>query len=186
MNRKLLETSNSLFVVIDVQQRLASAMTAETKEQVTDQIAVLLQASQTLTVPTIVTEQYPKGLGPTEPELAQYIDGDVHVVEKTCFSCLHSKSFADLVDSSGRQQIVLTGMEAHICVLQTAIELQETGYQVFVVEDAVCSRKKANQDNAMQRLKQVGVIVTNTESVLFEWLRDAKHAEFKTLSKLII
>jgi nicotinamidase-related amidase len=77
-------------------------------------------------------------------------------------------------------------MEAHICVLQTALALLAQGFQVFVVEDAICSRTQQNQDNALQRLRQAGVIITNTESVLFEWLSDAKHPEFRTLSKLIV
>jgi nicotinamidase-related amidase len=77
-------------------------------------------------------------------------------------------------------------MEAHICVLQTAMECQAAGFQVFVVEDGICSRRQDNKDNALHRLRQAGVVVTNTESVLFEWLRDAQHSEFRTLSKLII
>lgn len=186
MNKSLIETQSSLLVVIDVQQRLAAAMPQETKDQVIKQIGVLLQASEALAVPTVVTEQYPKGLGPTEPALTQATSEKLNTIEKTCFSCLHCRTFADQVDGSNKKQIILTGMEAHICVLQTALDLQHSGYQVFVVEDAVCSRTQANKDNAMHRLRQEGVIVTNTESVLFEWLRDAQHPEFKTLSKLII
>jgi len=88
--------------------------------------------------------------------------------------------------ASHRRQVILTGMEAHICVLQTALALLAQGFQVFVVEDAVCSRSQQNQDNAMQRLRQAGVIITNAESVLFEWLADAKHPQFKALSQLIV
>ena len=186
MSTSLLATSDSVFVIIDVQQRLAGAMPAEINNQVLKQLVVLLQATQVLAIPTLVTEQYPKGLGPTEAELTEHFGDAIKVIEKTCFSSLNSDEFAKQIAATGRQQIILTGMEAHICVLQTALQLQEKGYQVFVVEDAVSSRVKANQDNAMHRLRQAGVVVTNTESVLFEWLRDAKHTYFKTLSRLIV
>ena len=91
----------------------------------------------------------------------------------------------ETVQRSRRKQIILAGMEAHVCVLQTALELHATGLQIFVVEDAVCSRRMKNKINALARLRQAGVIVTNTESVLFEWLRDAGHEHFKTISALI-
>ena len=86
---------------------------------------------------------------------------------------------------SRRNQIILAGMEAHVCVLQTALDLHATGMQVFVVEDAVCSRRMRNKTNALARLRQAGVIVTNAESLLFEWLRDARHEHFKKISELI-
>ncbi|MFW5427315.1 MAG: isochorismatase family protein, partial [Methylophagaceae bacterium] len=94
--------------------------------------------------------------------------------------------FMSSLRASHRRQVILTGMEAHICVLQTALALLAQGFEVFVVEDAICSRTQQNQDNALQRLRQAGVIITNTESVLFEWLSDAKHPKFRTLSKLIV
>lgn len=182
----LIDIQNSLLVVIDVQHRLASAMPEDKRNQLLKQVSVLLQASQTLSVPTLVTEQYPKGLGPTEAELAEVLAENTPIIEKTCFSCLNSPSFIEKLNATGRKQIILTGMEAHICVLQTAMECQAAGLQVFVVEDGICSRKQDNKDNAIHRLRQAGVVVTNTESVLFEWLRDAQHSEFRTLSKLII
>lgn len=182
----LIDTQNSLLVVIDVQHRLASAMPEDIRNQILKQVSVLLQASNILSVPTLVTEQYPKGLGHTEAELTEVLAENTPVIEKTCFSCLNSSNFAEQLKASGRKQIILTGMEAHICVLQAAMELQEEGFDVFVVEDGICSRKQENKDNAIQRLRQAGVVVTNTESVLFEWLRDAQHSEFRTLSKLIV
>lgn len=182
----LVDTQNSILVVIDIQQRLASAMPEDIKNQVLKQVGVILQAGETLSVPTFVTEQYPKGLGHTEEELAELLAENTPIIEKTCFSCLNSFSFAEKLQASGRKQIILTGMEAHICVLQTAMELQAEGFEVFVVEDGICSREQENKDNAIDRLRQAGVVVTNAESVLFEWLRDAQHSEFRTLSKLII
>lgn len=181
----LLDVEKSLLVVIDEQQRLISAMPEHIASSVVHQTSVLAQAANKLNVPAIVTEQYPEGLGATDTVLAKHLS-TTNKIEKTCFSCSKIDDFMAMIRTSHRRQIVLTGMEAHICVLQTALTLFAQGFQVFVVEDAVCSRNQKNNDNAMQRLRQAGVIVTNSESVLFEWLSDAKHQEFKTLSKLIL
>lgn len=178
----IVDVEKSFFVIIDVQQRLLSAMPDAIGKSVVKQARILLQAAQTLAIPVAITEQYPKGLGATVSELQR----DDITIEKTCFSCADSDDFMASLYTSHRKQVVLAGMESHICVLQTALALLEQGYQVFVVEDAVCSRTELSKDNSMQRLRQAGVIITSTESVLFEWLKDAKHPEFKTLSKLII
>ena len=178
--------NNSALVIIDVQQRLAAAMPSGVRERVVQQIGILLAAAELLSVPVIVTEQYPKGLGPTEQELINSLKGKAPVIEKTNFSCVKADGFNSALELAACKQVILTGMETHICVLQTALDLIEAGYEVFVVEDAVSSRTKSNQYNALQRLRQAGVIVTNVESLLFEWLQDASHPHFKTLSKLIV
>ncbi|MDQ7072293.1 MAG: hydrolase [Gammaproteobacteria bacterium] len=178
-------SENSLFVVIDIQQRLMSAMPEQLAKAVLTQTGILLQAATSLTIPVMVTEQYPKGLGSTVEDLEPHLSA-AKKIQKTCFSCADQNEFMSSLRASHRRQIILVGMEAHICVLQTALALLAQGFQVFVVEDAVCSRTQQNQTNALNRLRQAGVIVTNTESVLFEWLADAKHSEFKTLTKLIL
>tara|TARA_B110000261_G_C13072527_1_gene352794 strand:- start:692 stop:1276 length:585 start_codon:yes stop_codon:yes gene_type:complete len=182
----LADSQDSLVVVMDVQQKLTSAMPTEAKENVIEKIKTLLTIANTLSVPIIVTEQYPDGLGHTVPALNEQLTSLVAVIEKTSFSAFDALGFAELIDQSGRKQIVLVGMEAHICILQTALALQKAGFRVFVVEDAVISRTKTNQDNGLRRLRNAGVIVTNVESVFFEWLGDACRAEFKVLAKLII
>jgi nicotinamidase-related amidase len=144
---------------------------------------ILLQAAKLLNVPSLYTEQYPKGLGATMPELAQWLLPSARV-EKTCFSCCEESAFSDQLDDT-RNQIVLAGMEAHICILQTALQLQEMGHQVFVVEDAVLSRNPLNHANAMSRLRHAGVVVSNTESVVFEWLKVAEGDVFRQIVKLI-
>lgn len=178
--------NNSVLVVIDIQDKLAKAMHAVLRERVIEQGRKLLTAANTLSIPVIVTEQYPRGLGHTEQALQQHFNDDVSVIEKTCFSCFESDSFKQVIESSQKRQIIITGMEAHICVLQTAIDLQQAGFSVFVVEDAIASRVESNKRNAIERLRQAGVIVSNTESVIFEWLGDAKHTHFKALSHLIV
>ncbi len=184
-NFTLLRQDNSALIVIDIQQRLLAAMPQAVGEQLVHATDILLQAATAVNIPVIVTEQYPKGLGSTVVALQPYLSV-ANRIEKTCFSCAEADDFMSSLRASQRRQVILTGMEAHICVLQTALALHAQGFQVFVVEDAVCSRTQQNQDNAMQRLRQAGVIITNTESVLFEWLADAKHAEFRALSKLIV
>lgn len=185
-NPLLTRAQDSHLVVMDVQQKLTAVMPNGVRERVTARITVLLTAAKTLGLPIIITEQYPKGLGQTELVLTEQLDETVPVIEKTAFSAMRAEGFAQHIEQSGRKQIVLMGMETHICILQTALDMQAAGYQVFVVEDAVSSRSKANQYNALQRLRRSGVIITNVESVFFEWLEDASRAEFKTLAKLIL
>ena len=185
-NFSIADPQDSLVVVMDVQQKLISAMPNGVKENVIEKINTLLTIANTLSIPIIVTEQYPDGLGHTVPALNEQLTSLVAVIEKTSFSAFDVLDFAELIDQSGRKQIVLVGMEAHICILQTALALQKAGFRVFVVEDAVISRTKTNQDNGLRRLSNAGVTVTNVESVFFEWLGDASRAEFKVLAKLII
>lgn len=159
-------------------------MPAEARERVLRNTGILVDAAQALGVPVCHTEQYPRGLGPTEPELARRLSA-AQRLEKTAFSCCGAAGFDAVVCADARTQWIVCGMEAHVCVLQTALDLRARGLEVFVVEDAVCSRSDTNHSNALARLRQAGVVVSNTESVLFEWLRDAADSQFKTLSALI-
>ena len=184
----LLHAAQSQLVLIDLQVKLAPAMDLIAMREVTKNCAILLQAARLMQVPTIVTEQYPQGLGETLPELKQYSTNSKPVV-KTVFSACAEPAFEQHLHSD-KTQIVLTGIEAHICVLQTALGLLQANKQVFVVQDAVISRNNSNQisankANAIARLRDAGCIITNTESVAFEWLGDANHEAFKAISKLI-
>ena len=185
-NFSIADPQDSLVVVMDVQQKLIAAMPNGVKEKVIEKINTLLTIANTLSIPIIVTEQYPDGLGHTVPALNEQLISSVAVIEKTSFSAFDVLDFVEFIEQSGRKQIVLVGMEAHICILQTALALQKEAFRVFVVEDAVISRTKTNQDNGLRRLSNAGVTVTNVESVFFEWLGDASRAEFKALAKLII
>ena len=178
----LCQADQSVLLVIDIQQRLASAMPDKALQSVIKHTALLLSAAGQLNIPVIRTEQYPRGLGQTLEEIQQHIQTDT-CLEKTCFSCCGAEGFKPALHKTERKQLILTGMESHVCVLQTAMELGAQGYEVFVVNDAVCSRDKHNHKNALQRLNQAGVVISNTESVLFEWLRDASHPQFKTISQ---
>lgn len=186
INMSIADSSNSVLMVIDIQERLTTAMPQGVRDRVIEQVEVLLTAAEALSVPVMVTEQYPKGLGHTEPALLSKLPADSPVIEKTHFSSAQVEDVSSVLQGLGRKQVFLAGMETHICVLQTALDLLKQGYEVFVIEDAVSSRAKGNQFNALQRLRFAGAVITNVESLLFEWLGDASHPEFKKLAKLII
>jgi nicotinamidase-related amidase len=179
----LLHAAASQLVVIDMQVKLAPAMDLAAMQIATKNCAILLQVASLVQVPTIATEQYPQGLGETLPELKQHFL-NTKLITKTAFSACAEPSFKQHLHSD-KTQIVLTGMEAHICVLQTALDLLNANKQVFVVEDAIISRTPSNKANAIARMRDAGCVVTNTESVVFEWLGNANHEAFKAISKLI-
>jgi nicotinamidase-related amidase len=173
----------SQLVLVDMQVKLAPAMPAEAMQSTIKSCSILAQAASALNIPSVLTEQYPQGLGATLPEIMQYLS-NTKIIAKTTFSACGEPKFNQQLQREN-SHIILVGMEAHICVLQTALDLLQAGKTVFVVEDAIISRVLSNKVNAVARLREAGCIVTNTESVVFEWLGNANHDAFKTLSKLI-
>jgi len=187
MNRPpmLCDAARSLLLVIDIQPTLTTAMPEQEAERMLSNTANLLQAADTVGIPVLLTEQYPKGLGSTEPSLLEQLPAAARTFEKTGFSCCAADGFVNAMADTGRDQVVLVGQETHVCVLQTAFDLLTRGLTVFVAEDAVCSRQSIHKLFALERMRTAGAAITNYESVLFEWLRDAAHPDFKTLSKLL-
>lgn len=181
----LLPERHSALVVVDVQEKLLAAIPPPAGERAVRNCAVLLEAADALGVPVFVTRQYPQGLGDTVAALRAEMPAAAGRFDKTCFSACGTEGFVDAIAASGRRSILLAGIEAHVCVLQTASELKALGYDVFVPADATASRADDNRLNALDRLRRHGIEITNTESALFEWLRDATHEKFKELSKLI-
>ncbi|SMF95320.1 Nicotinamidase-related amidase [Methylomagnum ishizawai] len=181
----LCSADDSVLVVVDLQIRLLAAMAEADRAHLVKHTETLLQAAGALEIPVLYTEQYPKGLGPTVPALVERLPAMALCFEKTAFSCCAAEGFLSALKASGRGQVVLVGQEVHVCVLQTALELLALGFRVFVVEDGVCSRAQGHKHNALARLREAGAVVTNVESVLFEWLRDAAHPEFKTISQWV-
>lgn len=171
---------------MDVQQKLLNAIPQQQQQGLIKNCQILLQASSLLQIPVIISEQYPKGLGHTVLSLTTELEQNQAstLISKTCFSCCREKTFMQQLEHS-REQIIITGMESHICVLQTAIQCQNLGYQVFVIEDAIVARSKLHHKNAIARMRDAGIIISNIESLLFEWLTDSTHPDFKTISKLI-
>jgi len=175
----------SQLLIIDAQERLAAAMPPEDLERALANIERLISAARTLGIPIIATEHNPKGLGPILPAIAQQLPPEVAPTEKTCFSCCTAAGFEHNLDREpGRKQVIMVGMEAHICILQTASGLRRWGYQVFVAEDAICSRHPALRLNAVERMRHSGIQITSSESVAFEWLGDSTHEHFREILAL--
>ncbi len=178
----LCDINNSTLVIIDIQTGLGDAMPNKVLSRVVENTVFLLQSAGLLDVPVIATEQYPRGLGEYVEDIRYNLPESTRHIQKTCFSCCSSDEFIDILEKSGRKQVILTGMEAHVCVLQSAVELKERGFEVFAVGDSICSRRLDNYQNALERLEHIGINLTNTESVVFEWLRDAKNEHFKEIA----
>jgi len=174
----LIKAETSSLLVIDIQEKLAPAMSD--LDRVVENVSILKQAASRLSIPQLTSEQYPEGLGGT----MQGLD-DGEAVRKMSFSCMADDGYASHFNALNRNQAVIVGMEAHVCVLQTAMDLLGRDVQVFVVADATTSRKPDNHAMAMQRLSGAGAQIVTTEMVLFEWLGQAGTDEFKDLSKLI-
>lgn len=171
----------SILLVIDIQQRLGDAMPSKVLNRVLQNACLLARTANLLGVPIIHTEQYPQGLGPTHPLMLETLPAQRKYFEKTAFSCMNAEGFPSAIDELGRRQIVLLGMEAHVCVLQTAMDLAAIGAEVFVVEDAICSRRLENYQNALDRMRAANINVLSAESVVFEWMGDSRHPHFKTV-----
>ena len=175
----------SSLVVIDIQEKLTSVMTMNVFLKIKKNTQILLQAANSLKIPVGITLQYPKGLGQLDNDLQTSLPETTTIFEKTTFSCVGNSDFNNYIENIQRDQILLAGMETHICVLQTAMDLRKKGFQVFMIEDATCSRTIVNHTNGITRAVKADIMPVVTESVLFEWIKDAKHPEFKSLSKLI-
>ncbi len=184
--KRLCDVDDSCLIVIDIQTKLSTAIPEKVINRLRKSTDILLNAANLLNVPVITTAQYPKGLGPVEEFITSNLPELSKNFEKTNFSCLGADGLPGHLKQFNRKQILLIGIEAHICVMQSAIELIAEGYDVFVVTDAIASRKLASYETALLRLNQAGGSLLNTESVLFEWLRDASHPQFKSISKLIL
>jgi nicotinamidase-related amidase len=181
----ILDRARSQLLVVDVQDRLLPAMFEG--ERMVDRCAVLMQAAQRLGIPVTISEQYRKGLGATIGRLDN-IKGDAAVLEKMHFSCAADPGIRDhvqRVSAAGRTQLVVCGIESHVCVMQSVLGFQDLGLDVYTVADAVTSRDPASVTVATQRMRHAGTSVVTTEMALFEWLHVAGTPEFKELSKLI-
>ncbi len=180
----ILSTDKAQLLVIDVQEKLAPAMSDA--GPVIANSAKLITAARHFGLPIVLSEQYPKGIGPTVAMVRESAGEEGRVFEKLAFSCARDEAIeAHLGLASERQQIVITGIEAHVCVLQSALDLKQSGYEVFVVVDAIASREEASRETALRRMEQAGVHPVTTEMVIFEWLGRAGTADFKALLPLI-
>jgi nicotinamidase-related amidase len=178
----LISAARAQVLMIDMQERLLPAMhdPAETERR----CGLLLTAAATLGLPVTASEQYPKGLGATVPALRKQL-GNAPIFDKLAFSALSHERLADRLKDTGRAQVIVCGIEAHVCVLQTAADLLSQGYEVFIAADAVSSRAPTSVTLALDRLRNAGAAIVNSEMVVFEGLKKAGTPEFKALSAAI-
>jgi isochorismate hydrolase len=183
INIKDINLDNTCLLMIDMQDRLLKVM-ANSPECV-EKNEMLLKSAAILDLDTIVTEQYPKGLGHTADELKCLLADDAEIIEKTSFSCYGEKNFRIALKSKKRKNVIVCGIEAHVCVQQTVLELLTDGYNVIVAADALSSRDLRNYDLALETMRDAGAFITSSESVVFMLLRDAGHPKFREISKLV-
>jgi len=174
----LLDEKNTVVVIVDIQEKLVNAVF---DKGIVNVASKMVQAAKVLGLPVILTEQYPKGLGATVDEISQ--NADATYVEKTSFSAY--EDIKDLLEKIGRKQVILLGIEAHICVHQTADSLLSQGYDVHVLEDGVASRNEFEFVQGLNRMEKNGAVITCLEIALFELLKGSKHFEFKAIQGLI-
>ena len=177
----MLKRDNTVLVFVDVQGRLAELV--DHSDELFTNLRRLLQGMQALDIPILITEQIPEKLGPTRDEFQEFITEPA--IAKHSFSCCGEPDFFQTLEKTGRKQVILCGIETHICVYQTALDLIATGHKPYVVTDAVSSRNPANKELALRRLECEGVRLTGTEMVLFELLGDAKNPAFKSILNIV-
>lgn len=178
----MLKKEEAVLLLIDIQGKLAQVV--EESALVVGNIATMVQGAKLLDLPILWLEQYPKGLGPTDERIAEHLTEE-KAIEKITFSAYDTEEFVQALQQTGRKKILLAGIEAHICVYQTAAQLLENGYEVEVLADCVSSRTASNREVGIQKMMQLGARVTSVEMALFEMQQVAKGDTFKAISKLV-
>ena len=176
----LLNKEDSILLLVDVQEKLAPYVL--NSDAFVKRCQWLLKLANRMGVPILVSEQYPKGLGSTLAQFHPFYNQN-EAIEKIQFSCMQSPEYTKKLNELNKNQLILIGIEAHVCVLQTAMEMKGAGYEVYVVVDAVSSRLELDIKYALKRMKQEGIHLITAEMVFFEWIRQGRITEFKALSK---
>ena len=178
----MLKSEKTALIVVDVQGKLAQMMSG--KQALFENLQKCIKGVQVLGIPILWVEQNPEGLGPTIPEVSELLAG-MHPISKHCFSCCKNEQFVQALKALNRNQILIVGIEAHICVYQTAMDLVKLGYEVEIVADAVSSRTIENKTVAIQKMSSAGISLTSTEMALFELLAVAEGEQFKEILKIV-
>jgi nicotinamidase-related amidase len=179
---ELIDRENTGLLVIDVQEKLMEVMGQ--KQRIIDNIIRLLHLSKIFHLPVMLTEQYPKWLGPTLPEIVENLPS-YDPISKMHFNCCDVDAFNDQLESQSYKNIIVTGVESHICVFQTCVSILVQGYNVHVPQDAVDSRTDENWRVGLKLMEQAGAIITSTEAVIYQILKEAGTKEFKRMLKII-
>ena len=178
----LLKREDSVLLIVDVQESFRSNI--NNFSDLTRNITIMAEAAKILKLPVVVTEQYPQGLGNIVAEISACL-GEHKLFEKSCFSCCGSEPFMSYLEGTGRKQIVVTGIEAHVCINQTVHDLMEAGYQVHLVTDAISSRSQKNRETGIEKMLKSGAIPSSVETSLFEMLVEANTETFKAVQRLV-
>jgi nicotinamidase-related amidase len=181
----IIRRDQTVLAIVDIQERLLGALADDRRNAVEARALVALDAALALQVPVLVSEQYPKGLGPTIGSIRERLGDSFAPVEKLAFSCGRSDEFTATLAATGRRDVILCGVETHVCVLQTMLDLDRAGYRVFVAADAVASRRDFDRDMALALMREAGATVGTTEMFAFQLLERAGTAEFKAISKIV-
>lgn len=183
MKKNILDIETSLLLIIDIQERILQAQF--NKEKIVKNSLILIKAAKILDIPIIVSEQYPKGLGLTIPEIKEILPEKTAFFEKTAFSCCYQDSFKDLLKSFNKKQLIICGMESHVCVYQTVFDLISLDYETYLIHDAISSRKEYEYNTGIEKMVSYGAILNCTEMALLELLKSAGHPQFKAVQNLI-
>lgn len=178
-----LRCENALLLVVDIQERLLPHI--HEREEMLRRAVVLIGAAKILGIPIVWAEQYRKGLGQTDPAIVTAIGGAATPIEKITFGCLADFNLKQAIEATGRKQIILCGIETHVCILQTALAALEGGFEVFIAEDATSSRRASDRDSALRRLAQAGAIPATVEMLIMEALVEARGEKFKAILPLV-
>lgn len=182
-HENVLDIDTAAVVVVDLQEAFRQAIFEF--DRIVARTAIVLQAARLLGVPVLATEQSRGKLGATVPEIASLLPAETAIIDKTAFSCCGAAGFSDPLERLGRKQILLCGIESHVCMNQTAHDLLAAGYQVHVLEDCTSSRTRQNRKIGLRKMRRSGTLPSSSEMALFELLRDAKHEQFRAVSKLM-
>lgn len=181
-----LTSQDSLLLIIDIQERLTQVMNKGYLSRITDRIHLLVSLAHEIHIPIVITEQYPKGLGPTIEPIKKILHGKKYEQhEKLTFGCCDDANFNQKLKNYSKKKIIMVGMETHVCVYLTALGLIKQGYEIFVASDAVISRETFNYKNGLSLIRQIGGLVTNTETLLFQLMVQSGTPTFKKISALL-
>lgn len=181
MKKHFLKSDQALFMIIDLQEKLMRVM--DHAEQVYSNTRLMLALCRQLKMPVVVSEQYPRGLGRTVQEISKHLDEHL-LIEKIAFSVVNRDTLQQL-QGFGRRQVLIAGSETHVCVFQTVRDLVAAGFEVYVLQDGVCSRRKENYRNGLQLMREEGAVITDTETAVFDLLKVAGTPEFKAIQQLV-
>jgi nicotinamidase-related amidase len=184
-NVNILEADLAALVVIDVQEKMLSAITSGPTDTILDKIRRLIGVARVLDIPVIHTEQYPQGLGPTAARLKEWLPPGQQPIVKTTCSCWRDQTFHNALQATGREHVILAGLETHVCVQQTALDLLKVDYSVFVAADAVGSRFPLDMNTSLERMRHAGVEISTTESLIFDLVERCDHPKFKDVLQLV-